>query len=147
MSSEDLDSDVDFSTDQGSTPTTPRDGDITEGTANYDEDTLHEGGMGGDMMEDESLYDDIAIAVAPTESDGVSEYHEIALTGSAALDVLDQVIKVLPESIKLGFVQIFGRTLCHTESFSGSFVAIFSPPLNYTVHLCSWGAFTNMPYR
>ena len=93
MSSEDLDSDVDFSTDLGSTLPTTRDGDNnTEGTANFDEDTQHDGGMGDDdVMGDEPLYNDVAIAIPPTESEGGSEYHEIALTGSAALDVLDQV--------------------------------------------------------
>ena len=35
--------------------------------------------------------EEVAVAMPPTESDGAGEYHEIALTGSAALDLLDQV--------------------------------------------------------
>jgi hypothetical protein len=39
----------------------------------------------------DTVVDDVAVALPPTESDGAGEYHEVALTGSAALDVLDQV--------------------------------------------------------
>lgn len=95
----DLDSDIAFSTDLGSTIPT-RDDELTfAGTsANYEDDTSQQragvltssgaGGMGMGTEEEE----DIAIAQPPTESDGAGEYHEVALTGSAALDVLDQVL-------------------------------------------------------
>lgn len=66
-------------------------------TASYDQETQQRG--------DDSMFfnpavvvtlqgeeDGIAVAMPPMESDGAGEYHEVALTGSAALDALDMVI-------------------------------------------------------
>lgn len=96
----DLDSDVVFSTDLGSTIPTHED-ELTQGgtsAANYDGDTTQQREDEFNTSSGVHLHtgqgkeeDDIAIALPPTESDGAGEYHEVALTGSAALDVLDQV--------------------------------------------------------
>ena len=42
-------------------------------------------------VEDEGGEDNVVVALPPSDSDGVDAYQEIALSGSAALDLLDQV--------------------------------------------------------
>ena len=77
-----------ISTDLGSTLPTREDDMTFEGTSvtRQREDEMTTTGV-LDTEADEI----VAVALPPTESDGAGEYHEVALTGSAALDVLDQV--------------------------------------------------------
>lgn len=87
-SSGDLDSDIGFSTDLGSTLPTREDDTTMEGTSATQQ---RENELATTSVLDTETDDIIAVALPPTESDGAGEYHEVALTGSAALDVLDQV--------------------------------------------------------
>lgn len=98
VSGEDVDSEIGLSTELGSTLRT-REEELTLGgtSGNYDGDTSQQredgftfSSLGIDTGQEEEDQD-VAIALPPTESDGAGEYHEVALTGSAALDVLDQV--------------------------------------------------------
>ena len=85
-------SDVAFSIDLGSSAPT-RDDELTLGdtaaSANYEEGTEEMAPAVVVAVQNEE--DDVAIALPPTESEDAGEYHEIVLTGSAALDLLDQV--------------------------------------------------------
>ncbi len=85
-------SDVSFSIDLGSSAPT-REGDLTVGdtaSANYEEGTEENPALVvSQSLQNEE--DGVAIALPPTESEEGGEYHEIVLTGSAALDLLDQV--------------------------------------------------------
>lgn len=89
-SSEDLDSDIGFSTDLGSTLPTREDDLTLEGTSATQQEEFTTSGI--KIAVDTEAGGGIAVALPPTESDGAGEYHEVALTGSAALDVLDQVV-------------------------------------------------------
>lgn len=87
----DLSSEVGFSTDLGTDlgSTVPtREDDLTVGDTSRDEIASSAAVV---QTHDQSAEEDVAVALPPTESDGAGEYHEIALTGSAALDLLDQV--------------------------------------------------------
>ena len=88
-------SDAAFSIDLGSSAPT-RDGDLTMGDtatsvtleAGTEEGTTVTPSAVGAAAQEE---DEVAVALPPTESEESGEYHEIVLTGSAALDLLDQV--------------------------------------------------------
>lgn len=100
-SSEDLDSDIGFSTDLGSTLPTREDDLTLEGTSTTQQQREDEFTTSGVVVDTEA--DGIAIALPPPESDGAGEYQEVALTGSAALDVLDQVVRRL--RMNTGFLE------------------------------------------
>lgn len=90
-SGEDLTSEAGYSTDLGSNAPTQEDDLTVVGTdsaLNYGDEVASSA-----AAEEQGTEEDVSIAMPPTTADGAGEYHEIALTGSAALDLLEQVSK------------------------------------------------------
>lgn len=115
---EDVSSGLEVSTDLVSTSLTREDGLTVGGTSSAAQE-------GGDELSSTpvvsdslgvSLQDEVVVALPPTESEGAGEYHEIALTGSAALDLLDQVSTAISTIIMCHLTNpLAGSKQCYWE--------------------------------
>ena len=67
------------------------DGELTVGDTAASSTNYEGGGATPAVVVSQGGEEEVAVALPPTDAEDAGEFHEIVLTGSAALDLLDQV--------------------------------------------------------